>query len=122
MPPLCPRTPGSTKRPGCSTRNLACRSGILVVATVVNVMPLRKTAIAIPEKLLFAVDRAAQSRGESRDRFVIRVLQEAVRARRDADAIGRLNELFADGSIAEEQSLGAGELDLAGTDWSDERW
>jgi hypothetical protein len=85
-------------------------------------MPLHKTAIAIPEELLSAVDRAAQSRGESRNRFVIRVLQEAVRARRDADVTRRLNELFADGSIAQEQSLGASELDLAGTDWSDERW
>jgi hypothetical protein len=85
-------------------------------------MPLHKTAIAIPEELLSAVDRAARSRGESRNRFVIRVLQEAVRARRDADITRRLNELFADGSIAQEQSLGAGELDLSGTDWSDERW
>jgi hypothetical protein len=35
-------------------------------------MPLRKTAI--PEELLSAVDRAAQARGESRNRFVPRVL------------------------------------------------
>jgi hypothetical protein len=85
-------------------------------------MPLRKTAIAIPDELLSAVDRAAQSRGESRNRFVIRVLQEAVRARRDADVTRRLNELFADGAIVQEQSLGASELDSVGTDWSDERW
>lgn len=85
-------------------------------------MPLRKTAIAIPEDLLSAVDRAAQSRGESRNRFVTRVLQEAVRARRDAEVTRRLNDLFADGELAREQVREASELDAAGTDWSDERW
>lgn len=85
-------------------------------------MPLRKTAIAIPEDLLSAVDRAARSRGESRNRFVTRVLQEAVRARRDADVTNRLNELFANVDLAREQARGASELDAVGTDWSDERW
>lgn len=85
-------------------------------------MPLRKTAIAIPEELLVAVDQAARVRHESRNRFVIRVLQEAVRARRDAEVTRRLNELFADSSIAEAQSRTAAENDAIGTDWSDERW
>jgi predicted transcriptional regulator len=85
-------------------------------------MPLRKTAIAIPDDLLSAVDRAAQSRGESRNRFVTRVLQEAVHARRDAEVTKRLNELFADGGLAEEQARVASTLDAVGTDWSDERW
>jgi len=85
-------------------------------------MPLHKTAIAIPDDLLSAVDRAAQSRGESRNRFVTRVLQEAVRARRDAEVTRRLNELFAHGEIAQEQTHTASELDRVGTDWSDERW
>lgn len=85
-------------------------------------MPLRKTAIAIPEDLLSAVDRAAQSRGESRNRFVTRVLQEAVRARRDSDVTKRLNDLFADVNVGEEQASAANALDLVGTDWSDERW
>jgi hypothetical protein len=85
-------------------------------------MPLRKTAIAIPDDLLLAVDRAAQSRGESRNRFVTRVLQEAVHARRDAEVTRRLNELFADPDLAREQARTAGELDAVGTDWSEERW
>lgn len=85
-------------------------------------MPLRKTAIAIPADLLSAVDRAAQSRGESRNRFVTRVLQEAVHARRDAEVTRRLNELFADGEFAREQARSAGELDAVGTDWSREGW
>jgi hypothetical protein len=85
-------------------------------------MALRKTAIAIPDDLLTAVDRAAQARGETRNRFVTRVLQEAVRARRDAEVTKRLNELFADRDLAQEQTRTAGELDAVGTDWSDERW
>ena len=85
-------------------------------------MPLRKTAIAIPNDLLAAVDRAAESRGESRNRFVTRVLQEAVHARRDAEVTKRLNELFADPDLAREQARTARQLDAAGTDWSDERW
>lgn len=85
-------------------------------------MSLRKTAIAIPDELLSAVDRAAQSRGESRNRFVIHVLQEAVRSRRDVEVTRRLNDLFADPGLAQDQSRTAGDLDAVGTDWGDERW
>lgn len=85
-------------------------------------MPLRKTAIAITDDLLSAVDRAAGARGESRNRFVTRVLEEAVRARRDALLTKRLDQLFADSELIEEQAHGASELDATGTDWSDERW
>lgn len=85
-------------------------------------MPLRKTAIAISDELLSAVDHAAQARGETRNRFVTRVLEQAVRARRDADVTRRLNELFTDAEVAYEQTRSAGELDAAGTDWSDESW
>ena len=85
-------------------------------------MALRKTAIAIPEDLLAAVDRAAESRGETRNRFVTTVLKEAVRARRDADVTKRLNQLFAETDLAGEQLRTANELDSVGSDWSDERW
>ena len=85
-------------------------------------MPLRKTAIALPDDLLSAVDRAADARGESRNRFVTRVLQEAVRARRDADVTRRLNALFADPEVAQEQARTARELDATGAPWNDERW
>jgi metal-responsive CopG/Arc/MetJ family transcriptional regulator len=85
-------------------------------------MPLRKTAIAVPEELLAAVDRAARERHESRNRFVTRVLEQAVRARRDAEITRRLNDLFADREIANEQRDEAAELEAAGTDWTDERW
>jgi hypothetical protein len=83
---------------------------------------LRKTAIAISDDLLSAVDRAAQSRGESRNGFITLVLREAVRVRRDADITKRLNAIFADGDLARDQSREARELDEAGTDWSTERW
>ena len=85
-------------------------------------MALRKTAIAVPETLLAEVDRAARARRESRNRFVIRVLQQAVRARRDAEVTRRLNELFASEDLADQQRRDAADLDRLGTDWSDESW
>lgn len=85
-------------------------------------MPLRKTAIALPADLLAEVDRAARAEHQSRNRFVTRVLEAAVRARRDADVTRRLNELLADPDLSREQLRTAAELDAAGTDWSDERW
>ena len=85
-------------------------------------MPLRKTAIAVPDDLLAAVDRAARERHESRNRFVTHVLRHAVRARRDADITRRLNDLFAGPELAEHQVRDASELDALGTPWTDERW
>ena len=85
-------------------------------------MPLRKTAIAVPDDLLAEVDRAAQARHESRNRFVTRVLQHAVRARRDADITRRLNDLFAAPDLAGRQTQDATEWDRVGSDWSHERW
>ena len=85
-------------------------------------MPLRKIAIAVPDDLLAAVDRVARARRESRNRFVIRVLQYAVRARRDSEITRRLNELFAVPDLVQQQSREASELDRIGSDWSDERW
>lgn len=85
-------------------------------------MPLRKTAIAVPEELLAAVDRVARSRRETRNRFVTRVLEQAVRARRDAEITRRLNDLFAAPEVAEQQSREASELNRLGSDWGDERW
>jgi len=85
-------------------------------------MALRKTAIAVPDDLLAAVDRVARSRRESRNRFVMRVLQYAVRARRDAEITQRLDELFAKPDLAKHQTQEASDLDRVGNDWSDERW
>ena len=85
-------------------------------------MALRKTAIAVPDDLLAAVDRAARELNESRSRFVTRVLRHPVRARRDAEITRRLNGLFAESDLSKKQSIEAAKLDDAGTDWTDERW
>ena len=85
-------------------------------------MPLRKTAIAVPDDLLAAVDRAARERKESRNQFVTLVLRRAIRARRDADITRRLDELFAQPDLAQQHRLEARGLDAIGTDWSEERW
>lgn len=85
-------------------------------------MPLRKTAIAVPDDLLAAVDRVARARRETRNRFVTRVLQHAVRARRDAEITRRLNELFAMPDVARKHTRDASKLDRLGSDWTDERW
>jgi metal-responsive CopG/Arc/MetJ family transcriptional regulator len=78
-------------------------------------MAHRKTAIAVPEEILEEVDRAARERGESRSRFISRVLRLTVRARRDAEVTRRLNALFADPARREEHTA-------LGIDWSSERW
>ena len=85
-------------------------------------MPHRKTAIAVPAEILDEVDRAARARGESRSRFITRVLRLAVRARRDAEVTRRLDALFADESLAEEQQREADDLARHAVDWADERW
>jgi len=85
-------------------------------------MPLRKTAIAVSDDLLAAVDRAARQRHESRNRFVTRVPQYAVGVRRDAEITRRLNELFSVPEFAEHHRREVAELDDIGTPWTDERW
>ncbi len=85
-------------------------------------MPLTKTAIAVPVELLQAIDREARQRKESRNRFINRVLEAAVRARRDVKITRALDELFADEELAEEQRRDAEELDAAGARWDDEAW
>ena len=85
-------------------------------------MAHRKTAIAVPAEVLDEVDRAARARGESRSRFITRVLRLAVRARRDAEVTRRLDALFAGESVAEEQRREADDLARHAVDWADERW
>lgn len=82
-------------------------------------MPRRKTAIAIPEDLLEQVDAAARDRDESRSAFITRVLRVAMRARRDREITRRLDELFADAAVRNEQLDGA---QLADEVLGDERW
>lgn len=85
-------------------------------------MPVRKTAIAIPESLLADVDRSARERGESRSRYITRVLEVAVRARRDAEITRRLDELFADPKVKGDQRKGSRVFMDDASLWNDERW
>jgi metal-responsive CopG/Arc/MetJ family transcriptional regulator len=85
-------------------------------------MPYRKTAIAIPEDVLADVDSAAKEHGWSRSRFITEVLRRATRARRDAEVTRRLNELFADESLREQQRRDADQLAEAAAAWEDELW
>ena len=85
-------------------------------------MALHKTAVTIPEDLLAKVDEAAERRGESRSRYITRVLRAAVGARRDAEITNRLNALFADDKIREEQGRTTSEVQSYGVNWGDENW
>ena len=85
-------------------------------------MAHRKTAIAVPEEILDEVDRAARARGESRSRFISRILRLALRARRDAEITRRLDALFADESVAEAVRRESDDLAHLGVDWGDESW
>lgn len=85
-------------------------------------MPLRKTAIAMPPELLEEVDEAARQRGESRSAFITSVLRLALRARRDREVTRKLEALFGDDELQDEQRRTAKEMDELGTEWTDERW
>ncbi len=85
-------------------------------------MGIVKTAISLPAELMQSVDEAAAARGESRSGFIRRVLKAAVRVRRDAAITRRLNELFADETVADEQRQVAAELEDVAVDFRDERW
>jgi hypothetical protein len=82
----------------------------------------RKTAIAVPARLLAEVDAAARERGESRSRFIQRVLHEALRARSDAQVRRRLDALFKDEDLAAEQTEGARACEAISTRWGREAW
>lgn len=85
-------------------------------------MASSKIAITVPEDVLTEVDAVARARGETRSGFISRVLRIALKARRDAEITRRLNEMFADEAVVQEQRRITREMDLAGTDWTDEVW
>jgi Arc/MetJ-type ribon-helix-helix transcriptional regulator len=85
-------------------------------------MVMRKTAVAIPEELLAEVDAAAEARGESRSRYITRLLRLSVQARRDAEITRRLNELFAGEDSREELRGSARALGSVGVDWKETGW
>ena len=82
----------------------------------------RKATIAVPAEILDVVDRAARARGESRSRFISRILRLAVRAIRDAEITRQLDALFADESLADGRRREVDDLARLAVDWVDERW
>lgn len=67
-------------------------------------MAAKKLAISLPEDVLAQVDRAAADRGLTRSGFIAQVLRQVARARGDAQVTARLNRLFGDPEVADEQS------------------
>lgn len=60
-------------------------------------------------------------RGESRSRFIQRMLQEGVRAHRAATLRRRIDALFSEPELAKLQAKEARALESA-HGWTDERW
>lgn len=85
-------------------------------------MPTIKTAITVPADVLESVDRAARALGESRSKYITRVLRAAVRARRDVQITERLNELFAQEGVAQSQRDDAAFLDQVGSSFAEDGW
>lgn len=67
-------------------------------------MAVHKFAISIPEDVMKRIDRAAARRGVTRSRFISSVLAVAAAAHRDAEIAERVNRLFSDPEIREEQA------------------
>ena len=85
-------------------------------------MAVRKTAISIPDELLDQVDRAAADLGESRSRYITRILRAAVRARRDAEVTRRLDVLYASEPLNREQVAVAQQSDDEDDGWREDGW
>lgn len=66
-------------------------------------MATKKFAISVPEDVMAQVDGAAADRGITRSRFITEMLRRVASARTDAEIRRRVNEVFADPDVAEEQ-------------------
>lgn len=81
------------------------RSGIPVMEyriEEVNVA-VKKFAISVPQDVMDAVDQAAQQQGLSRSAFVALMLRRVAKARTDAEYTRRINAVFDDAQVADEQ-------------------
>src|SRR5262249_44280452 len=68
------------------------------------IMAVRKIAISVPEEVLREVDRLAKRTKTTRSALITKVLKEVSRASNENGLISRINSLFADESIREEQT------------------
>ncbi len=78
----------------------------------------RKIGISIPPDVLRTVDSAARRRGVSRSGFIVRVLQVATARARDAEITRKLDALFADEAVREEQRAAAEDF-LGAAKWDE---
>jgi metal-responsive CopG/Arc/MetJ family transcriptional regulator len=67
-------------------------------------MAVRKIAISLPEDILRQVDRLAKRTKTTRSGCIARVLAEVSHASTQAEITERINQLFGDPELAEEQA------------------
>jgi hypothetical protein len=86
-------------------------------------MAVRKIAISLPEDVLRRVDRLANRAKTTRSGFISRVLSEVSHASGQAEITSRINALFDEPALADEQAatsriyLRAAELGIEGSEW-----
>ena len=84
-------------------------------------MPVKKFAISVPESVMREVDLAAKSKKTTRSAFIADVLRRVARARSNAEITRRIDEVFADPELADEQRRTAKAFlaiaPRAGTEW-----
>lgn len=64
---------------------------------------IRKISISVPEDILKNVDRLAREAKLTRSALISKILREVSRASDDGSLIARINDLFNDSSVQEEQ-------------------
>lgn len=74
---------------------------------------MKKLAIWVPEAVLAQMDRAAARSGQTRSKFIARVLRQVARACGDAEITARIDPLFGDPDIGAQQSRAARALRAA---------
>jgi hypothetical protein len=85
-------------------------------------MAVRKIAISIPEDVLALVDRLAKRTKTTRSGCITRVLSEVARATTQAEITDRINQLFLNPDLAQEQASTARVYLRAAEDDGDEQW
>lgn len=86
-------------------------------------MPVRKIAISLPENVLHEVDRLAKRTKTTRSGCIAKVLSEVSHATNQAEITERINKLFGDPEIANEQTAVAGHfLRAAEKGFKDSEW
>ncbi|MGK5087126.1 hypothetical protein WDW86_06175 [Bdellovibrionota bacterium FG-2] len=86
-------------------------------------MTVRKITISLPEEILLQVDRLAKRTHTTRSGCIARVLSEVSRASTQAEITERINQLFSEPEVKEEQSeVAAHYLKAAEKGFEDSEW